>query len=215
MNAVELKTHPIECAIERGPAILGLGWVIWFFAMLAVGSTGLLKVDPDGIPFGILTVLLAPIALFVIDITVFNRKLFAPLWSAPLAVLTRLQVYRVAGAIFLVEWALGRLPWQFAFPAALGDIAIGIAALFIADGLAGCGQKDCRNPAVWWNILGLADFLLAVSLGVLYSPSALGIFAGTVTTESLSSYPLSLIPTFLVPFSIILHVTGWIRLKTQ
>lgn len=200
-------------AMERGPAFMGLGWVIWFFGMLVAGSMGALNVEPGGLPVWIMVALLTPIALFVIDMTVFRRKLFAPLWSMPLEILTRLQVYRVAGAFFLVEWALGRLPWEFAVPAALGDIAVGIAALFIADGLAGYGKKDCRNHAVWWNVLGIADLGIAFTLGVVYSHSALGIFAGTVTTESMAVYPLSLIPSLLIPFSIILHVTGLMRLK--
>jgi hypothetical protein len=43
-------------------------------------------------------------------------------------------------------------------------------------------------------------------MGVLHSNSALGILAGgTVTTQPLVTFPVSLIPTFFVPLFLLLH----------
>jgi hypothetical protein len=41
--------------------------------------------------------------------------------------LVALQVWRVEGLVFLVLAALGELPWLFAIPAGLGDLAIGLS----------------------------------------------------------------------------------------
>src|SRR5262249_22588713 len=56
--------------------------------------------------------------------------------AIPLHWLVAAQVYRVAGGIFLVLWADGRLPWQFALPAGIGDVATGIVAVIVAALLA-------------------------------------------------------------------------------
>ena len=49
-------------------------------------------------------------------------------------VLTAVHVWRVEGVEFLILMAMGRLPAQFALPAGLGDMAIGITALIMSPG---------------------------------------------------------------------------------
>jgi hypothetical protein len=50
--------------------------------------------------------------------------------------LTVPHVFRlVAGVAFLVAMALGQLPAVFALPAGLGDVAIGVQAVFVARSL--------------------------------------------------------------------------------
>src|ERR1700752_4163211 len=56
--------------------------------------------------------------------------------AVPLHWLVAAQSYRVAGGIFLVLWAGGRLPWQFALPAGIGDVTTGIVAVVVAGQLA-------------------------------------------------------------------------------
>src|SRR6266404_8675692 len=58
---------------------------------------------------------------------------FASLLSAiPLHWIVAAQVYRIGGGIFLVLWADGRLPWQFALPAGIGDVMTGCFAFVVA-----------------------------------------------------------------------------------
>jgi hypothetical protein len=42
--------------------------------------------------------------------------------AIPLHWLVAAQVYRAAGGIVLVLWADGRMPWQFALPAGIGEL---------------------------------------------------------------------------------------------
>ena len=72
--------------------------------------------------------LLIPLA--VAAIALWGSDSIARLVSAiPLHWLVAAQVYRVAGGVFLVLWADGRLPWQFALPAGIGDVATGALPL--------------------------------------------------------------------------------------
>lgn len=84
--------------------------------------------------------------------------------SIPLRALIGVQLYRVLGGVFIIGWALGRIPAIFALPAGIGDIAVGLAAPFVAARI-GDGIERSRKLAVWWNIDGLADFVVAVLLG--------------------------------------------------
>src|SRR5262249_46307716 len=59
------------------------------------------------------------------------------------------QVYRVAGGIFLVLWADGRLPWQFALPAGIGDVATGSVAVVVAALLAQNAIGAHRATYAW------------------------------------------------------------------
>ena len=70
-----------------------------------------------------------------------------------------------------------------------------------------------RNVATPLVGVGMLDLVVAVSLGILVSPSRFGILAGTTTTAVVAIFPLSLIPTFLVPLSLILHLIGLSQLR--
>src|SRR5205823_2127263 len=63
---------------------------------------------------------------------------------------------------------------------------------------------------VIWNILGIADFVVAVSMATLSSGAFPGITAlmGNVTTSPMTRLPLVLIPAFMVPFFTMLHLTA-------
>ena len=70
-----------------------------------------------------------------------------------------LQVWRVGGLFFLVEWARGHLPGGFALPAGIGDVLVGLTAPLVAAGLA---RHQGERAFAWWNGLGLLDLVVAV-----------------------------------------------------
>jgi len=132
-------------------------------------------------------------------IPVISRSLSAP---GSLARLALAQTPRVAGWAFLIVWAQGALPAAFAWPAAIGDMATGLAAPFVAWQLA---QGRGRRLAVWFNLFGLADLINALTLGVLIG---LGLLAVQPTPEALAFLPLALVPTLAVPVAITLHLVS-------
>jgi hypothetical protein len=78
--------------------------------------------------------------------------------------LTRPHQVRVMGVIWLLALALGELPAAFALPAGIGDIAIGLAAPWVARGLR---DGNGTRRAFWFNVAGIADFVVAFAIGFL------------------------------------------------
>ncbi|HEX3923631.1 MAG TPA: hypothetical protein VHY31_15190 [Streptosporangiaceae bacterium] len=134
------------------------------------------------------------------------RALRAP---GSVARLTLPQSLRVVGVAFLVVMAIGKLPAAFALPAGLGDISVGIAAPFIARRLA---RGDHRG-AVWFNLFGILDLVVAVSLGFLGGLGPNQVLVLSPSTAAIALLPLALIPATAVPLALALHVTSLIRLR--
>ena len=125
--------------------------------------------------------------------------------ATPQHLLIGVQLYRIEGAAFLAMYAAGRMPGAFALPAGWGDVLIGASAPIVAM----LYRRDAirwRGLAVLWNVLGLADLIVAVGMGVLTAPGRLQLFAVDAPNSLITTFPLVLVPTFLVPVSIVLHV---------
>ena len=121
------------------------------------------------------------------------------------------QLYRVLGSAFLIGWAYGAVPGIFALPAGIGDAITGLFAVPVAIGLAS-GTREARTAAVAWNLFGLADFAIALSIGM-------AITYGLIETGFASAtgglYPVVMIPAFAVPSSILLHAVSLRQLRRR
>ncbi len=124
----------------------------------------------------------------------------------PLQWLVAVQVYRVAGVLFLIAYAQGDLPAEFALPAGIGDILVGLAAPFVAHKLAKQGPERARGAVLAWAWLGIFDLVVAVTCGFLTAPSVFQQLALDAPNSEITSYPFVLIPVFAVPASVLLHV---------
>jgi hypothetical protein len=100
--------------------------------------------------------------------------------------------------------ALGKLPAVFALPAGLGDIAIGVEAVFVARNLR---RGVASHRAVWYfNVLGLVDLVVALAIGFAAAPAVVRLLLVSPTTEAISLLPLALIPATVVPLASALHL---------
>jgi hypothetical protein len=124
------------------------------------------------------------------------------------------QIYRVAGGIFLVLWADGRLPWQFALPAGIGDVATGSFAVVVAALLAR-KAAGAHRATYAWCLFGIADLVVAVTMGAMTSPGRAHLLALDAPNLLISSYPLVMIPTFAVPLALMLHGLVLWRLRRE
>ena len=125
--------------------------------------------------------------------------------ASNLRLLTLAQSWRIGGILFVILYSMGILPGVFALPAGWGDFMIGATAPFVARAISS-KEHFPKRIFVLWNVLGMLDLVMAVSLGILASAGALGILSGEITTEAMGKFPLSLIPTFFVPLLFILHL---------
>jgi hypothetical protein len=158
-----------------------------------------------------------PIAIFapVIVGLVFllrSKRVAAVLDATPPSWLVGIQVYRVFGGIFLVNWANGSIPGVFALPAGIGDVIVGLLALPVAY-LLYVGAPSGRRLAIAWNLLGLLDFASAIAMGAMSSPGRLQVFSLDQPNMQIGTFPTVMIPAFAVPSSIILHVLSLWQLR--
>ena len=118
-----------------------------------------------------------------------------------------IQAWRAGGLGFLALHAHGVLPGLFAWPAGLGDIAIGVTAPWVALALIRQPAFAASRQFVVWNLLGILDLVVALSTGALSSGFVAGL-VGEVTTAPMAQFPLVLIPAYLIPLFVMLHLAA-------
>jgi hypothetical protein len=128
-----------------------------------------------------------------------------------LTLVTAAQSWRVGGALFLPLGLHGLLPLEFALRAGLGDVLVGVIAPFVARATER-RTPGWRRASAWLIALGLLDFAGAFGTGIASSSAGFLHAEGSVGMELIEVLPLVLIPTFLVPAWIILHLMAWLRL---
>jgi hypothetical protein len=183
-------------AITATAAAVLSGWIV-VSGLLA--RAGAYRLEPgEGVPWFLVAVVGTLISLLLATrIPLVSRIVAAPGTPARLALPHTL---RVVGVLFLILMAQGHLPAAFALAAGLGDIAIGLAAPFVALRLA---RGTGRAGALRFNVLGILDLVIAGIIGFLLLPS----------TAPLTLLPLALIPTTAVPLAIALHIVSLRRLR--
>jgi hypothetical protein len=183
--------------------ILLVIFVGWYALAAFLGRTNVYWAGYNPVVPTILFGILIPIVVGFYGVT-RNRRFARLAEGVPLSALVGVQVFRVLGAIFLVLWADGQLPWQFALPAGIGDVATGVLAVVVA-GMLAAGAAGANRAAFAWCIFGIADLVVAVTMGALTSPGITNLLSRDAPNLLVTAYPLVMIPTFAVPLSIILH----------
>ncbi len=187
--------------------------LVWFFLVLGLSLMGLFVGTSSQPPLGIGLAVTVPILLFLFGYAV-SPTLRDFVRSLNPTTITAIQFYRVLGVAMLILASRNALPALFALPAGWGDIAIGVAAPLVALAWSS-GTRSGRIVFIIWNVLGILDLLMAVSLGILTAPSSFGLLAGDITSAAMAVFPMSLIPTFLVPLSLILHLVNLDQLRVR
>jgi len=182
---------------------------VWFGLVLSLASQGAFVARPGLPPLPIFFGVAIPLGLFLA--AYFGLRSFRDfILGADVRFVAAIQAWRWGGLGFLSLYANGILPGLFAFPAGLGDMAIGFSAPWIVLNLVRNRLFASSRRFVIWNILGIVDFVVAVSTATLSSGAFPAITAlnGNVTTSAMAQLPLVLIPAFMVPFFTMLHLTA-------
>lgn len=180
----------------------------WFLAVLGCSMLGAFD-SPNRPPVALGAAVVLPVlafAMWYLGSAEFRQFV----QRANPVFLTLAHTWRVGGFVFLILYWNGLLPGIFALPAGWGDIAIGATAPLVAWRIAS-KNVFARRTFVLWNLLGLLDLVMAVTLGILASPTPFGILAHGLTTAVIGKFPMSLIPAFFVPLLIILHLISLAR----
>jgi hypothetical protein len=191
-------------------SILTVILVGWFLLVLAAGFAGAFESGPSRPPLAVLVAVAGPPLIFAAAYR-GSRRFRNFVLGIDLRLLTAVQSWRVVGVMFLAFYAFGLLPGLFAWPAGIGDAAVGLAAPFVLLAMLR-RSATWRRQVLWLNIAGLLDFIGAVGTGALSSNSSIGLVAHGTTHVSLGSLPLSLIPTFAVPLWTLFHIVSLLQL---
>ena len=191
----------------RATVLVALG--AWFALVLAIGATGALSPVAGGPPALGLTIVLPIVALVWAYFGLPSVR--TAMAAMPLPGLIALHAIRLLGFTFIVLYAEGRLPAPFAPSAGWGDVFIGATALPLAWAVTQFGAR-VRPLALLWNALGVADLVIALTLGPLSAPGPLQVFVGPPDSSPMTTLPWLIIPAFLVPCLMFLHVVIFTRI---
>jgi hypothetical protein len=183
-----------------------------------IGGTSLLaafsplETDSLGWLLVVLACALGPVAAFLVAWR-SSPRFRARMLSIDLGVLTLFKTGRILGLAFLVLYTYDRLPAEFAFWAGGIDVIVGGTALTVAYTLTAI-RPFPRRAFAGWHLFGMLDFVVALPLVVLFSPTDLGVLAGSgPTTEAALEFPLSFIAMAGVPIMWCTHLVALFHLR--
>lgn len=189
-----------EAPVASGRRYLLVG-AAWLVAASVAGITGRVEALRPPAPQLVLALLTGLVILAFFTAAAFRS------WALGLSirVLLGFHLIRFVGLYFLALHARGELPYEFAVPGGWGDIMVATSALAL---LALPGDPGHRPGLLLaWNLFGLADILFVVGTAARLA------FANPPSMAALMRFPLSLVPTFLVPLIIASHVVLLERLR--
>jgi hypothetical protein len=179
-------------------------YTLWFALAWSAAINGVFRTGASPSPVPLL-----PLAIFLpviigAPLLLLSKRAGQVLDAMPVTWLVALQLYRVFGGWALAAWMHGALPGVFALPAGIGDVLTGLFAVPAAIAVAS-GTAQGRKAAIAWNIFGLADLAVAITLGMITSPGRFQLIVPSVPSIGAGAYPDVLTPAFVVPSSILLH----------
>ncbi len=188
---------------------IAVPFTLWLAVVWELAVNGAFQPISGSVPLPVAT--FAPVLIGLV-LLMRSKRVTAVLDAAPPSWLVGVQVFRIFGGIFLVNWALGSLPGVFALPAGIGDTLVGVLALPVAFYLS-TGTSIGRRAGIAWNLLGLTDLAIAIAMGTLTSPGRLHLLSLNQPNVLVGTYPTVMVPAFGVPTSIILHILSLWQLR--
>ena len=178
----------------------------WALLVVSLAAAGAFIAPPGTPPIPIAIGVGAPLLAFFAWLRL-SPALRDFVLSLDLRFIAGIQAWRWAGLGFLSLYAHNILPGIFALPAGLGDMAIGFAAPWMVLSLV--RRPDFAASAAFrrWNVLGIVDLVVAVTLGTLNALFSTGA-PGEVSTAPMATLPEVIIPAFLVPLFLMLHTVA-------
>ncbi len=185
---------------------------LWFAVAWSAAIDGVFIAGASSFPF-------LPLAIFLpviigAPLLLLSKRVGQVLDVMPATWLVALQVYRVFGSWALAAWLNGTLSGVFALPAGIGDVLTGLFAVPAAIAVAS-GTAEGRRAAMIWNIFGLADFAIAITLGMITAPGRFQLIVPILPSINAGVYPNVLTPAFVVPSSILLHALSLRQLRRR
>jgi hypothetical protein len=128
--------------------------------------------------------------------------------------LIRIHILRFAGAMFISLYLLDQLPGEFALIAGTGDLITAASSYLVAHYVFVKRTLSIRW-AYAWNIFGLADILLAISIVIVLNFQAAASASEPVPGSilELATFPLAIGPAFATATLVFLHISIFRKLR--
>ncbi len=209
--AIVIAALSITFGSNAATRIRSAAWLsAWFVLVVILGATRALYYEHGlGTP-GLGLAVALPIAILCVTVARI-KSLREGFHRTPLWLLIGVHTVRVLGISFIVLYAVGRLPAPFAPVAGWGDIFVGATAPMVA--WLAYRRSTNAQTIVWiWNIIGIVDLIAAVGLGATSSPGPLRLILAEPSSAIMTTLPWLLIPGFLVPLLMSVHIAVFVRL---
>ncbi|WP_163999491.1 hypothetical protein [Pyxidicoccus caerfyrddinensis] len=194
---------PVPAAPSSQPRLpmhrgLRTGLLVWACVALLISASGVMRFVP---PFIIPMLIGGSVLAFCIACAASRDFRAAVLTVDPRLAVHYHVVRVVAGIGFLVQYERGELPGAFALQAGWGDIAVGLAAPVVAALALPADTPLKRGVVLAWSVAGLVDILWVVGNAqrMIFSEGNL------LVPATLTRFPFSLLPLFVVPLVFITH----------
>jgi hypothetical protein len=208
-----MTTQVLPRASHSQPSALGnislsvsIALMVWFLLVVSLGWMGAFVGPARTPPIAIAAGVGVPLVVFFALLR-FSTSFRDFVLSLDLRLVVGMQAWRWAGLGFIFLYAYHVLPPMFALPAGLGDMAVGFTAPRMILALIRDPDFVASARFLRWNVLGIIDLVVALSLGTLGATIATGA-PGEISTAPLATLPLLIVPVFLVPLFLMLHVTA-------
>src|SRR5688500_970080 len=187
----------------RAPAIL-LGPLLAWLTFLSVLATLGFFEDFMSMPPRFIVAAGPPLVLLVV--AAVHPATGALVQAVPPAWLVGFQTFRVFVEIaFWLLWREGRLATLMTFHGRNIDILVGLTAPLVV-WLCFQARKVGPRFALRWNLFGIVVLLHTFASGVLGAPTPFRVFHVDPPNTFIASFPYILLPGFLVPAALIVHV---------
>src|SRR5262245_35724486 len=153
--------------VHSGPRLVAiLVFASWLALVILLGAREVFVATLDTPPLPLLIAFTLPVVVYLIAYWMspgFREFVL----NADLRFLIGMQVWRFGGFAFLALFTYAILPGYFAWPAGLGDMAIGLTAPWILVALNRNPNFGASKTFVAWNVFGLLDLVVAVTIGAI------------------------------------------------
>ena len=216
-NITSIERMKTNQTITRGQNAFGLTKLIvpvlalWLALVAFLAERGDFIGAPGNPPLAILLSAVIPVMAFLAAYGL-SKRFRDYVLTFDLRLAAGIQAWRFAGLGFLALCVNGVLPGAFAWPAGIGDMAVGMTAPWVMLALIRRPEFVAGKWFLVWNLFGMLDLVSAIGSGGLSAMLAHGT-PGEITMGPMAGLPLVLIPAYFVPILFMLHLTALFQRK--
>jgi hypothetical protein len=189
-------------------------YTLWVAVAWSAAINGLFRPGALPIPVPLLPLTIFLPVIIAAPLLLRSKRMGQVLDAMPATWLVALQLSRVFGSVFLGAWLVGQAPGLFGLPAGIGDVLTGLFAIPAALAVA-TGTAQGWRAGISWNIFGLADYAVAITMGMVTAPGPLQLIVPSVPNLAAVTYPTVLIPAYTVSSGILLHLLSLRQLRRR